>query len=135
MDSVYATREAILGIQDQKIEEIFIPEWNMKVRIKSMTGKERDDFEASILEQRGNHRVTNLSNVRAKIAALTVVDENGKRLFTEQDTKTLSQKNASALQQIMIVAQKLSGIGEDDVEELTEELEENPFDNSATDSA
>ena len=129
------TRENILEIQDIQIELVQIPEWgeDAVVYVKGMTGAERDKFESSLMVLRGKSQTLNMANIRAKLASLTICDENGKRLFSEQDVQVLSQKSASALQRVFVVAQKLSRIGDEDIEELAEGLKADPFDGSPTD--
>ena len=94
--------------------------------VRGMNGAERDKFESGIVEMRGKEQTLNMANVRAKLASLTLCDEEGKRLFSEQDVQALSQKSATALQRVFSVAQRLSGIGDDDVEELAGEMAANP---------
>lgn len=112
------TREQILQAQDLRTEEVPVPEWGGSVLVRGMTGAERDAFEASIVEMHGKNSQVNMANVRAKLAARTIVDEAGERLFTEKDIEALGKKNATALQRIFEVAQRLSGIGQADIEEL-----------------
>jgi len=112
------TRDAILEAQDLQHEEVYIPEWGGSVRVRTLTGAERDAFEQSIVDQRGKDTRMNLRNIRAKLVALTVVDGDGKRLFSDADAKLLGQKSASALDKIFEVAQRLSGLRDEDVEEL-----------------
>lgn len=112
------TREQILQAQDLRTEEVPVPEWGGSVLVRGMTGAERDAFEASIVEMHGKNSQVNMANVRAKLAARTIVDEAGERLFTEKDIEALGKKNATALQRIFEVAQRLSGIGQSDIEEL-----------------
>ena len=134
MTKKYLTREDILKAVDIEIEEVHVPEWfDGYVFVKGLTGTERDSFEMSIVKQRGKSASVNMSNIRAKLAALTLCDKEGVRLFTEADVKALGKKSATALQRVFDVAQKLSGIGEDDIDELAEELEENPLEGSASD--
>ena len=54
-------------------------------------------------------------------------------MFTDKDVKALGEKSANALQRVFDVAQKLSGITPDDVEELAQEMDENPSEGSASD--
>lgn len=112
------TRDAILQAQDLPTERVVVPEWNGEVLVRALTGAERDAFEQSIVEQRGKSTRMNLQNLRAKLVALTVVDEEGKRLFSDEDAKLLGQKSAAALNRIFEVAQRLSGLRPEDVEEL-----------------
>jgi len=126
-------KQAILDVQDIDIEKVEVPEWDGYVFVKGMTGMERDTFEASIVQQRGKDARVNMVNIRAKLAAQTICDEEGVRLFTDKDVHALGKKSANALQRVFDVAQKLSGITGDDVEELAAELEENPSEGSASD--
>jgi hypothetical protein len=118
------TRDAILEAQDLQHEEVYIPEWGGSVRVRTLTGAERDAFEQSIVDQRGKDTRMNLRNIRAKLVALTVVDGDGKRLFSDADAKLLGQKSASALDKIFDVAQRLSGLRDEDVEELAKNSED-----------
>jgi hypothetical protein len=127
------TRDEILSAKDIEVERVSVPEWGGYVHVKGMTGTERDAFEASVVEQRGTDAKVNMVNIRAKLAAQTICDEEGKRLFTKADIKKLGEKSANALDRVFAVAQRLSGISENDVEELAEELEKNPFDGSPSD--
>jgi len=133
----------ILGVSDIKIELVEVPEWGGNVYVKGMTGAERDKFEGGIVRigavpgkrgKPGTPGKLDLTDLRAKICSMTICDADGKRLFTEEDVQALSQKSAAALQRVFVVAQKLSGIGEEDIEELLEGFEKNPTEDSASDS-
>ena len=126
------SKKDILTADDLKREVVSVPEWGGDVNVRGMTGAERDKFESGIVEQRGKEQSVNLANIRAKLASLTICDDDGKRLFSEQDVQALSQKSAAALQRIFAVAQRLSGIGDDDVKELVGEMAENPTADSPT---
>ncbi len=120
------SKKDILTADDLKREIVPVPEWGGDVWVRGMNGAERDKFESGIVEMRGKEQTLNMANVRAKLASLTLCDEEGKRLFSEQDVQALSQKSATALQRVFSVAQRLSGIGDDDVEELAGEMAANP---------
>lgn len=124
------TRDTILAVQDLKIQKVEIPEWGGPedfIFVRGMTGAERDEFEAEVATIRGRKIQTNYDNIRAKLAAFTICDETGKRLFSESDVAALGNKSASALQRVFLVAQLLSGINESAIQEMTENLTENPF--------
>lgn len=123
-------RDDILNASDIRKEKV--KAWGGEVWVRGMTGAERDKFESSVIQFKGSSQSLNLSNVRAKLCALTICDEEGKRLFTEADVQLLSEKSAVELSKIFIVAQRLSGITDADVEELTEGLKENPFEDSVS---
>lgn len=107
---------------DLLIEELFVPEWKGWVRVRGLTGLERDSFEASCVEVRGEGkhqtRKTVFTNIRAKLVVRCLVDEKGARLYADKDADALGKKSAAALDRIFSVAQRLSGIGEEEVKEL-----------------
>src|SRR5690606_41735748 len=88
---VVLNREAILAAKDLPRELVEVPEWGGAVYVRALTGAERDAFEQSIVEQRGRDARMNLNNLRAKLVALTAVDENGERLFSDKDAELLGQ--------------------------------------------
>jgi superfamily II RNA helicase len=127
------TRDDILQAKDIKIELVPTPGWGGEVYVKGLNGAERDKFEGSLIIMRGKDKQMNMANIRAKLASMSICDEKGKRLFNENDVQALSQKSAAELQRVFAVAQRLSGISDEDVEELAEELKNDPFDGSPTD--
>jgi len=114
------TKDQILQADDKRTQEVEVPEWGGRVIVKNLSGNERDQFEDSIVK--GDKR--DFKGIRAKLVALSVVDENGKRLFTFEEAKQLGEKSARALDRVFGAAQKLSGFTAKDMEELTENLSE-----------
>ena len=134
MSANVLNREDILQADDIQIELVPVPEWGGEVYAKGMTGSERDRFETSIIMVDGkSNQKLNLADMRAKLCALAICDEDGKKLFTQADIKELGKKSAAALQRVFKVAQRLSGLTDDDVNELSEGLEESPFVDSPSD--
>ncbi|SFE54590.1 hypothetical protein SAMN04487819_11664 [Actinopolyspora alba] len=117
-ESTLLTREAILACDDEVTEIVSVPQWDGTVRVTSLTGKERDRIEAHMIGKDGKAK---LDNLRARVVAASVVDEQGRRLFAETDLEALSGKNAAALDAIFTVAQRVSGMSDKDVDELTGE--------------
>lgn len=104
-------RSAILAAEDLPKEEIQIPEWSGSVFVRTMTGTERDRFEAA-------HLKNPHSDIRARLAVAAVCDEAGAPLFTEADIPAVGKKSAAALDRIFAAAMRLSKIGAADVKEL-----------------
>jgi hypothetical protein len=115
----FLTREDILRAEDIPQEVVEVPEWGGCVRLRGLTGDERDSFEASIIVGRGANRQVNWRNLRSKLVALSIVDEAGQRMFTDADVDVLGRKSAVALERLFEVAARLSGLGRQDMEELT----------------
>jgi len=126
------SRDAILAADDREYEVVPCPEWGGEVRLRSLTGAERDAYEQSLVQTRGKSREMNLRNARAKLVALCAVDENGNRLFSDQDVAALGRKNAKPLDRLFDVARRLSGLSEDDVDRLTEDFDDAQSDASTT---
>jgi hypothetical protein len=126
------SRDLILDANDLGFEDLEVPEWGGTVRVRALTGAERDAYEASMSQQRGKNYVRNLANIRAKLVVRSVVDENGDRLFTDQDANALGTKSAAALDRIFEVAAKLSRLSEEDVEELAGKSDSDPNDDSSS---
>lgn len=112
-------KEDILNANDFEYEDVDVPEWGGTVRVRTMTGLERDNFEASVFEMRGKDSKMNFKNFRAKLCVHCLVDENNNRLFTDAEVEELGKKSAKALERVFTVAQRLNGIGSKEVEELT----------------
>lgn len=112
------TRDQILESQDIQEEIVEVPEWGGSVKVRGMTGIERDQFESSIMKGKGKNIQLNWTNIRAKLVVNTVINGDGSRLFTDGDIAALGKKSASALDRVFDVAQRLSGITKEDVEEL-----------------
>ena len=116
---MFLTRDQILNADDLKYEEMDTPEWGGVVRLKVMTGIERDDFEQSVFDMKGKDTKVNLKNFRAKLLVKVIVDETGKRVFEEADIERLALKNSKVLDRLFNKAQEINGIGQKEVAELT----------------
>lgn len=127
------SREQILQAEDLGFEDVEVPEWGGTVRVRIMTGAERDAFEQSIVTRRGKDVNLNMVNIRAKLVATCLIDEKGDRLFTEKDVNILAQKSAVALDRVFGVAQRLNGLTEADVNELAVNFQPAPNGASTSD--
>lgn len=111
------TKDQILAAVDLPREEVSVPEWGGAVVVRGLTGKERDQFEASLVDGKDKNK-TNLNNIRARLVALTLVDSKDNRLFSDEDVEKLGAKSAQVLDRLFETAQRLSGLKRDSVEEL-----------------
>jgi hypothetical protein len=141
------SRESILESEKiVKAEKVFTPEWaepgmpieEAFVWVRALSAAERDAWEASLIERKKADRrrglkaetKLNLDNVRAKLAAATTVDAevDGNPLFLEQDIEALGALpgGAAPLDRIYATAQRLSGISDNDIEDLAKNSETTP---------
>lgn len=129
----FLNRQQIVDADDVEYDTVSCPEWGGDVRIRSIKGRQRDEYEQSLVEQRGNDRRMNLRNARAKLIILCAVDEDGRPLFTADDVRALGAKNAKPLDRLFDACRKLTGLSEDDVKGLTENFGATPDDGSTSD--
>lgn len=109
------SKAAILGAVDLKTEDVAVPAWGGTVRIRTMTGQERDEFRASIATVEGESGVP-IGKFSAALLVAACVDESGVRLFTSADMAALQSKSAASLDAPAAVAMRLNGLGAGAVE-------------------
>lgn len=114
MSKANLTAAAILAAEDTSTKEISIPEWGGKVFIRTMNGQERDTWEVYAQAQMQSDTV----NIRARLAAICLCDDTGKRLFTNADTVKLAEKSGAALDRIYEAAVRLNGLSGEEVERI-----------------
>jgi tRNA(Phe) wybutosine-synthesizing methylase Tyw3 len=113
------SKEQILSAEDLQSEIVEVPEWGGTVKVRMMTGSERDAFEMSIFKVKGKDTERNFVDLRAKLVARTLINEKGERIFTDDDISALGKKSAKALDRVYQAASRLNGIGKEAVDELT----------------
>ena len=111
-------REQIFSHDKLPVEKVACPEWGCDVYIRTLSGTERDDFDAASLSTRGKKREINLRNLRARLVVLSACDEAGTPLFVPDDVSRVGSLSSKVLDRLFTVAQRLNGITEEDVTEL-----------------
>lgn len=100
------TREQILNAEDLPDRIVPVPEWGGEVRVRSLTLKEREDYEVAKFKSAGQHSTANLIIACA-------VDDKGRRLFGPDDAPALEAKGNAAAQRVFFAAYELNGFGLD----------------------
>ena len=124
------TKDQILAANDKPTQDIAVPEWGGDVRIRTMSASERDKWES---ETYGSGTV-NTVDFRARFVALCIVDDQGARMFSDEDVAKLGEKSAAALQRVFNAAQKLNALTGKDIEELEKNSEAVPSGGSSSNS-
>ena len=115
-------RESILSIKDYKVKPLTVPEWNNEtIYVRTMTGQDRDRFEYLAMQMADDKE--QMIGVRAKLAVMTICDENGELLFTDADLKALGDKSGVALDRVFEAAQEINRITDEEVEQLEKKSE------------
>lgn len=131
----FLTREAILSADDLTREEVAVPEWGGKVLVTTLSAGERAKFEKDQIELKRNRMTVNeeyFVTLPARLAARTIVDPQGTRLFSDMDVALLGQKSGSALERVVSVAKRLCGMTDADIEELEKNSEATPSNDSSS---
>jgi len=123
MDEKILSKDEILATEDLPREKVFIKEWKGSAIIRGLTASERDEFEANIFTGEGKGRKFNHSNLRARLLSLTICNEVGERIFSEADVEKLGKKSAKVMDKLFGISQRLSGIGQTDLEDLLKNSE------------
>jgi hypothetical protein len=126
------SKDAIWQAEDTLIVDVHVPEWNGSVRLRGLSGKERDAFEASSVQQIGNDVRVNKQNFRARLIAACAINEDGTQLFDKGDIIHLGQKSAKALDRLFDECLSLNGMKPEDVKDLTENLDDGQNGNSTS---
>jgi hypothetical protein len=109
-------RDKILAVtNDTPSEKLHIEEWGVDVLVKGFSLGAKDDFLTSVYNPE-----TKKSDIKAFTVGMligTAYDpETGEKLFTEADIPVLKQKSAAAVQRIVDVGTRLSGLTDDAIE-------------------
>lgn len=119
-------REQILGAEDLPRQSVDTPEWAPavpSVTVRGLTAAERDQYEQGLTERTPDGSVRprrNLKNLRASFVVRVVVNDDGSRVFTDDDIDVLGEKSALVLDRLWDVGRALSGM------QTEVETEENP---------
>jgi len=125
---VLTSAEQLFAIDDHQYEWVDVPEWKMRVRVRGMTGSERDAWEGSMADARkpGALAANWSVNQRAKMVARCVVNEHGERIFNSGMVARLGEMSAVGLDRVFDVARRLSGLTPEDLDELRGNLSSEP---------
>ena len=106
------TRSKIQAAQDLPTEKVSIPEWGGDVFVRGMNVDELQKYLAllHVSGQEVDVSKVDVSTSLITIVIFCVVDEQGTRLFAEEDAEWLKTKGAGALRKISEVAGRLTGI-------------------------
>lgn len=124
------TKEQILKKKlDQEAVDCTKYGLNGSVIVQEMTSDDRDALELSVI----TGETVNTDHLRAKVVALSCVDAEGNKLFTMEDVEALGKVSGKLMVCLHSVAKRLSGLGVEEVEALSKNLESGKGDGSNSD--
>jgi hypothetical protein len=98
------------------------------VRVRVMTGAERDEFRAAIQSEDG----VPVGKFSSALLAATLIDEAGVRLFTMEEIDQLSEKSAACIDKPAAVAMRLNGLGGTAIEDAVKNSASDQSDDSGS---
>lgn len=105
-------RKQILLAEDRPRHAIALPEWGVgTLYVNTLSAADRDDYERWAF---GDDR----SNYRAKLVCRALVEENGARVFEDDDATAVGHKSAAVVARIFDLACHVNGLLKSDVEDL-----------------
>lgn len=119
------TKDQILASDDLPRELVSVPEWGGEVYVRGMNGRDRGNWETSLLDSNGEPK-RDMRGVRESLCVKCLCDEQGQQLFSEEDVVAMQGKSSVALERVFLVAQRLSGITGGDVDRLSKNSEGGP---------
>lgn len=122
------SKDQITAADDRKWEDVDVPEWGGTVRLLGMSGTERNAYQSSlvVLGHDGKPTRMNMTDQLAKLVARCLVGEDFERLFTDKEVRDLGAKNGAVLERLGEIAQRLSGLRKEDVEDAEGKSEPTP---------
>ena len=122
-------RDLVLAVQDIPVELVTVPEWNVKIEVRGMTGAERTRIMDMATESQG---AMNLQFVYPEIVIATSFDpETGEQIFVPADRDILLSKSATALDRVAMVGMRLSGFTKESADELGKDSSETASEDSS----
>jgi hypothetical protein len=112
------THDQILHADDRKSQIVAVPEWGGEVLVRGLSGRGRDEYFAAMTTVRAGRPVVDTANATARLVAGCIVGEDGLPMFSEPEIADLGEKSGAALDRVFSVAQRLSGLSEEDMAEL-----------------
>lgn len=129
----FLSKDEIFGMDDIPTEEVAVPEWKgRKVLVCGLTAAAKNAYQASLFDIRGNSRKIRMENATAKLLVRTIVNRQRQPIFTETDIERLGTKSAAALERLVKVANRLSGMDAEENAAILKNSEAAQSDDSPT---
>lgn len=109
-------RDQILGTNETKLTAVEVPEWNITVYLRSLTGGQAAAYHSKVQKQTGTNGL-DVSGLIPWLLVRTICDESGTLQFKDSDISALDGKEFPVLERLFHEALKASGMGAKEKEE------------------
>jgi hypothetical protein len=129
-----ANREALLKLCERRYSTVDIPERDISIRIQSLSEAEKSQYETCLIAKNGRGIMRErLQDATRRLIALCVVDEDGKRIFSDSDLSAIANLDSYISSRIYDACQEHCGFNKGDIDETVKNSEEISVDDSTTD--
>jgi hypothetical protein len=129
-----ASREALLKLCERRYSTVDIPERNISIRIQSLSEAEKSQYETCLIAKNGRGIMRErLQDATRRLIALCVVDEEGKRIFSDSDLSAIANLDSYISSRIYDACQEHCGFNKGDIDETVKNSEGINVDDSTTD--
>lgn len=117
-------RQQILDAKDLKREVVDVPEWgdDAQVSVSMLPAIDKDRWDKESFK----NGAVDMIGFKARFITRTIVDENGDRVFSDEDAPHLERKSAPAVDRVFAVAARLNGMLAKQVDEIEKKSEAVP---------
>lgn len=114
-----ASRDQLLSpTPKRRYREETLPVSGLKIRIQSLTERERSEFERSNLGKNGQANVAKLETIRRRLAILCLVDQAGNRLLNADDVGNLANWDSADMEALSDACAAHLGMKPEDLESI-----------------
>ncbi len=133
----FLTAVEILSAKDIDEAEINLPQWGGDVVVRGLSSEEHEKVVQDSMEGPIKDRKFSMIGYNARMAVACTYDglakDGGKKTFNDSHLALLRKKASGPVAAIAKKVQELSGLGEEEVEKMKEDLEHAQKDDSVSD--
>lgn len=118
LTKVALTKADLFNNRPMPVKLVDVPDLGGHVYVRTLTAAEKDAYEASQVKVgKDGDLEPQLANASGNLAALVICDEQGRRLFEDDDAGELGRLPAPVLAPIVAEARKINGMNRKAVED------------------
>jgi hypothetical protein len=111
-EKTFLSVDEILALDDLDVVPIYIPEWKTHVRFRVMSAAQALTFQKTL------DNPSTKADAWIRIFAYCAVDENGKRMFSDQQLQQLREKSTRVFLRLQDELMRINGFKDDIKDEL-----------------
>lgn len=132
-----ATPEDFESSPTLTVERVPVPEWDMIVFVRELTGSEQDAFSAKKgLGDEGVSHEERFNNYRARYVARCMCHEDARPFFQNPEGAAgrVGARQSKGLQRVFEVCLRLNGLSKEDVDRAVKDFDNTPSKSTGSDS-